>query len=270
MFSHYNFVNLPTNSKQKTMKKVYLLLLLLPLFSLKAQVPTCSVDPTFTSEGISPDSAVNFVSGTIGMPYLQNVTINIPNDTVTSLGTFHYSHVDLQTSANNYGLPGGLSLTGTPSTFKFPGNASSCMLIYGTPSATVTPGTYPLTFVLKVYSTETGNFAALTTYTVGYYKITINAAAGIEANKNISFNVMQNSPNPVVNNTTIKFTSATDGKAKMSVYNIAGQKIAEKEFTAQHGDNSYDFDASALESGIYVYAIELNGQKQIRRMVVAK
>jgi len=45
---------------------------------------------------------------------------------------------------------------------------------------------------------------------------------------------------------------------------------AEEKFTAQHGENSYDFDASALESGIYVYAIELNGQKQIRRMVVAK
>lgn len=265
---YHIFVNLRT--KLKHMKKIYLLLLLLPLFSLKAQTPTCTVDASFTSEGISPDSAVNFVSGTIGMPYLQNVTVNIPNDTVTSLGTFHYSHVDLQASATNYGLPGGLSLTGTPSTLKFPGNASSCMLIYGTPSATVTPGTYPLTFVLKVYSVETGNFAALTTYTVGYYKITINAPAGIESNKNYGFNVMQNSPNPVANNTTIKFTSATDGKAKMSVYNIAGQKIAEKEFTAQHGENSYDFDATALESGIYVYAIELNGQKQIRRMVVAK
>ncbi len=144
------------------------------------------------------------------------------------------------------------------------------MEIYGTPSATVTPGTYPLTFVLKVYSTETGNFAALTTYTVGYYKINISAAAGIEANKNVSFNVMQNSPNPVINNTAIKFTSTTDGKAKMTLYNIAGQKLVEKEFTALHGDNSYDFDATALESGIYVYAIELNGQKQIRRMVVAK
>jgi hypothetical protein len=253
------------------MKKVYLLLLLLPLFSLKAQVPTCSVDPTFTaSEGIWPDSAVNFVSGTVLVAYAQNVTIKIPNDTVTSLGTFHYSHVDLQPSSTNYGLPGGLSLTGTPSTFKFPGNATSCMEIYGTPSATVTPGVYHLTFVLKVYAVETGNTTALTTYTVGYYKININAATGIESSKNYDFNVMQNSPNPVTNNTTIAFTSATDGKAKMSVYNIAGQKIAEREFTAQHGENSYDFDASALESGIYVYAIELNGQKQIRRMVVAK
>jgi len=257
------------------MKKVYLLLLLLPLFSLKAQtVPTCSLDPTFIASGKSgiwPDSATNFVSGTIGVPYAQNATVVIPLDTtVPVFGTVHYSHIDLQTSSNNYGLPGGLHLTGTPTTLKFPGNSASCMEIYGTPSATVTPGTYTLTFVLSVYTTETGNVYPITTYTVGYYKITINAALGIESNKNYELNVMQNSPNPVINNTAIKFTAATEGKAKMSVYNIAGQKIVEKEFIAQHGDNSYDFDATTLDSGIYIYAIKLNGQKQIRRMVVAK
>jgi hypothetical protein len=249
------------------MKKIYLLLFLLPLFSLKAQVPTCSVDPTFTAEGIWPDSAINFMSGTVGVAYAQNVTIRIPKDTLYGGVTYTYSTVNLQPSSNNYGLPPGLSLTGTPSNYKFPGNASSCMEIYGTPT---TPGIYPLTFVLKVYSVNFGPSIPITTYTVGYYKITISAAAGIETNKNYDFNVMPNSPNPVTNNTTIHFTSATDDKAKMSVYNIAGQKIAEKEFTAQHGDNSYEFDASTLESGIYVYAIELNGQRQIRRMVVAK
>ena len=249
------------------MKKVYLLLLLLSLFSLKAQVPTCSVDPSFTAEGIWPDSATNFMSGTVGVAYAQNVTIRIPKDTVVSGTTYTYSTVNLQTSSNNYGLPPGLSLTGTPSNYKFPGNAASCMEIYGTPT---TVGTYSLTFVLKVYTVNFGSSIPITTYTVGYYKIKINAPAGIESNKDYGLNVMQNNPNPVVNNTAIKFTSVSDGKAKMSVYNIAGQKIAEKEFMAQHGDNSYDFDATTLDSGIYIYAIELNGQKQIRRMVVAK
>ena len=252
------------------MKKIYVLLMLLPLFSLKAQtVPTCSIDPTFHSEGIWPDSALNFVSGTVGHPYLQNVTVKIPYDTVTSSGTFHYSHVDLQASSSNWGLPPGLSLTGTPTTFKFPGNDSSCMMIYGTPT---TAGLYPLTFVLKVYSTETGNSFALTTETIGYYHITINASAGIEKNSaNSAFQVMQNNPNPVVNNSTaVKFTTPADGKAKMSVYNITGQKIADKEIVAQRGDNNYDFDATTLENGLYLYSVEFNGQKQIRRMVVAK
>jgi len=251
------------------MKKIYLILLLMPFF-LKAQtVPTCSIDPTFASsgrEGIWPDSALNFISGNVGQLYAQNVTIVIPVDTTVSGITCTYSTVNLQPPTNNYGLPPGLSLTGTPSNYKFPGNASSCMEIYGTPT---TAGTYTLTFVLKVYCTQFGPIAA-TTYTVDYYKITINAAADIESNKGYEFNVMQNSPNPVANNTAINFTSAVDAKAKMSVYSIAGQKITEKEIAAQRGNNSYDFDATLLESGIYIYAIELNGEKQIRRMVVAK
>ncbi|HKC68512.1 MAG TPA: T9SS type A sorting domain-containing protein [Bacteroidia bacterium] len=252
------------------MKKVYLLLLLvLSLSSIKAQtVPTCSIDPSFTAEGIWPDSAINFMSGMVGQYYAQNVTIRIPQDTVIGPTTFTFTTFNLQSSSNNWGLPPGLSLTGTPSNYKFPANASSCMEIYGTPT---TAGSYTLTFVLKVYCVNFGSTIPLTTYTVDYYKINIApAATGIESNKNYDFNIMPNSPNPVVNNTAIHFTSATDGKAKISVYNIAGQKVAEKEFIAQHGENNYDFDATSLESGIYIYAIELNGQKQIRRMVVAK
>jgi hypothetical protein len=250
------------------MKKIYVLLMLLPIFSLMAQVPTCSIDPTFHSEGIWPDSLINFVSGTVGQPYLQNVTVVIPLDTTVSGIPCTYSHFTLQTSANNYGLPPGLSLAGTPSNFVFPGNDSSCMIIYGTPT---TAGTYTLTFVLKVYCIQTGNSFAAATKTVGYYHITINAPAGIETNTGYVFQVMQNSPNPVNNNSTaVKFTTPTDGKAKMSVFNITGQKIADKDIVVQRGENSYDFDATTLENGIYLYSLEFNGQKQIRRMVVAK
>ena len=241
--------------------------MLLPFLSINAQsVPTCSIDPSFHKEGIWPDSAVNFVSGTVGQPYIQNVTVRIPLDTVTSGITCTYSSIKLNTSSNNYGLPPGLHLAGTPSNFQFPGNDSSCMVIYGTPT---TAGSYTLSFSLSVYCTFSTLFPA-TTYTVNYYHITIAAAAGIETNAAYSFQVMQNSPNPVTNNTVIKYTAPVDGKAKMSVYNITGQKIADKEILTQRGENNYDFDATTLENGIYLYAIEFNGQKQIRRMVVAK
>lgn len=253
------------------MRKIYLFLFLLPLFNLKAQtVPTCSLDPTFLSsgaEGIWPDSAVNFISGTVGQAYAQNVTIVIPKDTVVSGTTYTYSTVNLQSSSTNYGLPPGLSLTGTPSNYKFPGNTASCMEIYGTPT---TAGTYTLNFVLKVYTVNLGSLIPVTTYTVGYYIIKINAAMGIATNNNYEFNAMQNNPNPVINNTTIKFTSTTDGKAKLSVYNVTGQKMIDKDFSVQRGDNNYELDASTIENGIYLYAIEFNGQKQVRRMVVAK
>ncbi|HWY38265.1 MAG TPA: T9SS type A sorting domain-containing protein [Bacteroidia bacterium] len=253
------------------MKKIYLLLFLLPFIEMNAQVPSCGYDHTFIAsgkKGIWPDSAINFVSGTVGVPYSQNVTIVIPYDTVTSLGTYHYSHVNLKTnitSPANYGLPPGLSLAGTPSTFIFPGNDSSCIIIYGTPT---TPGLYHLTFKLDVYFTEFGNSFPYTTQTLTYYKININPAVGIATNSSYGFQVMQNMPNPVHDNTSIKFTSGVEGKAKFAIYNLAGQKIAEKEVTAQRGENSFDFDSTPLESGMYLYSLEMNHQKQCRRMVI--
>ena len=254
------------------MKKIYLLLLLLPLLNLKAQ--TCYIDPNQRHEGISPDSATNFVSGTIGVAYTQNITVRVPKDTtVAGLGTVNFTTFNLESSMNNWGLPPGLSLSANPSNFQFPANDSSCMLISGTPTGNITvPTTYSLTFVIDVYGSVFGSVQELTTKQINYYHITINPAAsnGISTNKGYEFNVAQNNPNPVINNTAIKFTSPVDAKAKMSVYNVTGQKVSEKEFSAQRGENSYDFDATTLENGIYLYSIELNGQRQIRRMVITK
>ena len=238
---------------------------------MNAQTPSCGYDHAWIAtgkHGIWPDSAQNFVSGQVGVPYTQNITISVPYDTVTSLGTFHFAHIDLKPSVSpivNYGLPPGLSLVGTPSTLKFPGNDTSCAIIYGTPT---TAGSYTLTLKLDVWLTEF-SFAPYATQTLTYYVINIAPASGIATNGSYNFQVMQNAPNPVRDNAAIKFTSPADGKAKFAVFNLTGQKIMEKEVNASRGDNSFDFDASQLESGVYLYSVEMNHQKQIRRMVIA-
>lgn len=256
------------------MKKIYFFLLLaLPFLNASAQ---CTYDYTWLAlgkSGVWPDSATNFVSGTVGQPYTQNITVKVPYDTTatifSSTSTFHFDHIDLQTNISNpvnYGLPPGLTLSGTPSNFKFPGNDTSCMIITGTPT---TAGTYTLSFTLKAYVVEFPGIA-VSTQTLNYYKIVIAPAAGIATYGNVGFSVMQNSPNPVKDNANIKFTAATDGKAKLNVFNIAGQKVMEKEMSAQRGENSFDVDASQLENGVYLYTVEMNQQKQSRRMVVAR
>jgi len=250
------------------MKKLYVLLFLLPLFSLQAQVPTCGYDHTFIAsgrKGVWPDSATNFVGGTVGTPYSQNITIVVPYDTVSGGTTLHFSHIDF-TNPTTAGLPPGLAFTGTPSNYHFPGNDSSCMVIYGTPT---TAGTYTLNIKLTAYVTELGSIPA-SNQTLKYYKIVIAPATGIATNGSYNFQVMQNMPNPVADNTIIKFTSPAEGKAKFTVFNIAGQKVTEKDITAQRGDNKFDFDATQLENGIYLYTVEMNQQKQCRRMVIAR
>jgi hypothetical protein len=258
------------------MKKIYFLLLLALPFLSEAQVPTCTFDYTWLAtgkNGVWPDSATNFVGGNVGTPYIQNITVKVPYDTTATIfgstSTFHFDHIDLQTNITtpaNYGLPPGLSLSGTPSNFKFPGNDTSCMVIYGTPT---TVGSYTLSFKLKAYVTEFPG-VSVSTQTINYYVINIAPAAGIATYGSTGFHVMQNSPNPVRDIASVHFSAAAEGKAKFNVFNLTGQKVFEKEVSAVHGDNSIDFDASQLENGVYLYNVEMNQQKQCRRMVVAR
>src|SRR5204862_5817272 len=128
---------------------------------------------------------------------------------------------------------------------------------------------YTLSFKLKAYVTEFPGIA-VSTQTIGYYVINIAPVNGVATHSNTSFHVMQNSPNPVKDVANIHFTAATDGKARLNVFNIGGEKVFEKEVSAARGDNSIDFDASQLENGVYLYSVEMNQQKQCRRMVVAR
>jgi hypothetical protein len=256
------------------MKKIYFFLLLaLPFLNASAQ---CTFDYAWLAlgkNGVWPDSATNFVSGTVGQPYTQNITVKVPYDTTAvifgSSQNVHFDHIDLQTNISNppnYGLPPGLTLTGMPSNFKFPGNDTSCMLISGTPT---TAGTYSMSFTLKTYVTEFPGIA-VNTQTITYYFITIAPATGIQSYASQAFGVSQNTPNPVKDRASIRFVAAAEGKAKFTVFNVAGQKLFEKEMNAARGDNSIDFDASDLENGVYLYSVEMNQQKQSRRMVVAR
>jgi hypothetical protein len=90
------------------------------------------------------------------------------------------------------------------------------------------------------------------------------------------YSLSQNYPNPFNPTTRINFSLAVDSKVTLAVYNILGQKIkilADRNFSA--GNYKFNFDASAFNSGVYLYRIEatgINGEKfnEVRKMVLEK
>ena len=69
-----------------------------------------------------------------------------------------------------------------------------------------------------------------------------------------------NYPNPFNPSTTIKFGLPQQSEVTLSIYNILGQKVFEltqKDLAA--GEHLFNFNASQLSSGIYVYTIHANG-----------
>lgn len=276
------------------MKKIYLSLLLLAAFAFntKAQsVPTCSLDPVFIAMpkvGIWPDSITNFVSGTVGVPYVQNITVKVPLDTISSSIKFCFNRFVLSnpTGTVNYGLPPGLFFGSSTSavangtinsaiSLKFPGNANNCASIYGTPT---TPGTYTLHLKVDAYGTiqAFGNCSPTPNVTGGtninttflhYYKITIAAATGLKEIGKSSFN-LENIPNPFTNTTAIRFFLADEGAAKLEVHNTLGKLVYSDDINGQLGNNEYIFNGKNLSNGMYFYTIKYKNFSETKRMIL--
>lgn len=76
-----------------------------------------------------------------------------------------------------------------------------------------------------------------------------------------SYYLDNNYPNPFNPSTTIRFGIPEQSKVTLSVFNILGQKVFEMtEKSLSAGTHSYNFNASSLSSGIYVYSVHAVGK----------
>jgi hypothetical protein len=90
------------------------------------------------------------------------------------------------------------------------------------------------------------------------------------------FALHQNSPNPFRTGTAMSFNLPAPERATISVYNVAGRKIAnvvDREFGAGRHDvtwNGRDADGRPVPAGIYFYRLEAGGSTSTRKMIVLR
>ena len=70
---------------------------------------------------------------------------------------------------------------------------------------------------------------------------------------------LSNYPNPFDQSTTIQFRLPQQSRVTLIVYNVFGQIVLEAENELVSGTHLYQFDASKLSSGMYVYKINATG-----------
>jgi len=94
---------------------------------------------------------------------------------------------------------------------------------------------------------------------------------GIEENIPLTTELYQNYPNPFNPATEIKFSLAESSKVNLSVYNTNGQLVKTLvDGKTEKGYHSINFDASELNSGMYLYKLDVNGNAQTRKMIMLK
>jgi hypothetical protein len=98
----------------------------------------------------------------------------------------------------------------------------------------------------------------------------------VDINDVKKFELSQNYPNPFNPTTTIQFQLPTTGMVKLTLYNILGQEIKTLVNEVKDaGTHTLNFDASDLNSGVYVYKIESGSPEgqaftQARKMTLVK
>ncbi|MBU4485447.1 MAG: T9SS type A sorting domain-containing protein, partial [Candidatus Delongbacteria bacterium] len=77
------------------------------------------------------------------------------------------------------------------------------------------------------------------------------------------FMLYQNYPNPFNPATEIKFALQNDANVKLAVFNTKGETVANlKNEKMVKGHHTVNFDASALNSGVYFYKLYVNGRAE--------
>jgi hypothetical protein len=90
------------------------------------------------------------------------------------------------------------------------------------------------------------------------------------------YTLEQNYPNPFNPSTTINFRLAVDSKVSLKVFDVLGQEVAtllNGNFVA--GSHTVNFNASSLNSGVYMYRIEATGNDgtnftSVKKMILTK
>ena len=279
------------------MKKIYftIITITVAVSSLFAQtVPTCSLNTTFIASnkiGVWPDSATNFVSGTVGVPYVQNLTIKVPKDTTASGFKFCFNKFVLYTptAVTNYNFPPGLNI-GSSSTItangtvngaislRFPGNANNCASIYGTPTVA---GSYTLQLEIQPYmngpvfspcpaspNINSGSTTIAGPSVLKYYIINISMPTGIVDLGKDKVALYQNVPNPFSATTDVKFYVEGEDNATVTVYNTLGSVVFQKTIKTNLGENTVTIDAVNFANGTYIYSLNYKSFITTKRMIV--
>lgn len=85
------------------------------------------------------------------------------------------------------------------------------------------------------------------------------------------FALWQNYPNPFNSSTRIVYEISQRGLVQLTVFNLLGQKVTCLVNGIENpGCYEITFDGRALPSGLYFYAVEANGFRQTRRMVLLR
>lgn len=245
------------------MKKLLISAILVLAVTITTSSQPCTPGP-YISPGIYPDTITNLPTAYVDLPYGTVITVVIPVDTFVPPLTLTIDSIGI---VGWTGYPAGFIYTPNTATGFWPGGSSGCVLISGTPAIADT-GLYHLVFYVDGY--VMGSLVPMSDSALGYKILVKDTALGVPDNNISEFTLLQNTPNPFSHKTIIEFTSPVVETCQFSVINVIGEEVYSQSINAVTGKNSFEFSASELPSGIYMYKLSNITSTITKRMIIEK
>jgi Secretion system C-terminal sorting domain len=87
----------------------------------------------------------------------------------------------------------------------------------------------------------------------------------------VEYALEQNYPNPFNPSTTIKFSVPEATQVTLNIYNVLGEKVAELvNEKLEAGKYSYQWDASQVATGLYIYELRTNNFVSSKKLMLLK
>lgn len=230
----------------------------------------CTPNPIYADSvfGVWPDTTENFMPGTIGAAYFQDLNLIVPSEAGLVDPDFAGLVIDSVSFVGIAGLPTGLAIScnsQTPAFCTYLTGQLGCGVISGTPTVT---GTFPLTLNVLAHSSIFGNVLSVP-YSFGGYRIIINDVnTGVEVPVGASLAQVRTVPNPFSVRTSFEFDLARNGTVEIRVFDLLGAQRWERSVAGKAGANRVPFEAQDLASGIYLFQISSGKTVQTGRLVL--
>ncbi len=242
-----------------------------PSFADSAQVVSpLPLDPSTQMGGIADFPAC------IGEPYELVFSFRVGDSATINGFTFNLIKAEIATVGAVEGLPEGVNYFCNPPDCIFQDTTLGCIVLKGIPTENNTVGVNKLVIAAMVSADGLGTIEETIPGRIftGEYNLTINEAGGCESTSTTDFLAnnltLANTPNPVIDHTLIELSSEVSGDFQFRVFDLAGQLMHNQKVTINNGYNAFNYDASNLGEGMYIYNISNELGAVSKKMIIGK
>ncbi len=96
-----------------------------------------------------------------------------------------------------------------------------------------------------------------------------NLLVGVDETESLSnFTVIQNVPNPALNNTAITVATETTGNINLNITSLLGQVVYQENVVTNSHSHTFNVNVSNFDSGIYFYTVKIGDNSVTKKMLV--